>query len=485
MSAERPRESDGPSRPGYGWRIAAVLGCGVYLPVVAGFALHTSPPAGVRFLGKYSPLYAVFLLILMVGAAAIPWVARALARPTRLERPDGTTVLIGGQRKAGFAAAVAVAGVVAAGAAVELVGAARRLAAEGGRGRELRHCEVFFDEWSARSHRQNAYGWLGPEITRSKPAGTYRVFTLGGSTTFLENLIDNPTEKHFTALLQTSLQEARPAWRIEVVNAAANAHTSMQSLIKYVTLIRDLQPDLVLVMHAVNEAQEGAVEEHVLAWKRPYERDYMHDARALLRWSQQGGLGRPQRPLWREGRVVSAVQQGLRNTFASDLRRRAPLTALERRRLAELEALAPRDSFIRNERTLARLLRADGVRFGVMSQPTMFRPGGIDGGVGYLTPDDAAVWRFRGRRERVYDETWMRVLARLNAAARGVAREENGLFVDLEAAVPPDWACFYLERADGVHMNERGCALAAEALHAAVLPLIPPRPSPAGAAEAP
>lgn len=445
--------------------VLAVIGYALYLPVLVGFLLHTSPRDGaVRVLGKYSPGYAVFLGMLVCVGVVIAPAARALARPTRLTRLDGTTLVIAGWRKVGFVWAGIALGIVAAVILLEVI-VAMAFPPEPPPWRP-RDWEPFFERWPSRGDPpMNSRGWIGPEMDREKPPGVYRIFALGGSTTFLEKYMK--PEEIFTHRLARSLQAARPNWRIEMVNAACYDHTTMHSLIKYAVLVRDFQPDCVIVMHACNDwAQNCDLPMIPMIWRRPgFERDYAHNASYLAVLTEQSGLGRPQRPLWYESRVCRRLAELAGETFLSDRERWRGVDEGRRQRAREAVAQAL-PVFRRNLRTLGQLVAADGAAYILASQPTMFRPDAQDDPdrLGYWS--DYLVWSMTdGMRQ-------------YNDAVRETAGELDARFVDLERAVPARWDYFLASTGDGIHMSPAGCDLAAQALKEAILPLIPEAPSP-------
>ena len=94
--------------------------------------------------------------------------------------------------------------------------------------------------------RVNDLGFRGEPIAPEKPPGTYRIVCLGGSTTWDE----------YPAVLEDELSEdfASRGLKLEVINGGNVFWTSMESLINFITRCLPLQPDAVVVYHAINDA---------------------------------------------------------------------------------------------------------------------------------------------------------------------------------------------------------------------------------------
>lgn len=460
------------SRP---WRSRVVLlGYLLYLPVLAGFLLHTSPGGGWRLFGKYSPGYAAFLLAVLVPAVAMPWLGRALTSPMRLGRADGHGLVLAGRRKAAVVFALALVSLVVGVALAELALAAPDLLRRGPwRPPPVDH-EPFFETMPPREGRCNSWGWIGPNTGPRKPPGVYRIFALGGSTTFL---IDLKPAETFVGQLAQSLAAARPAWKLEVTNAAMDGHYTLHSLAKYATLIQDFEPDLVLVMHAINDAMQGEFQMASPAYRRAFERDYVQDCWMLEALADQAGATRPPRGLLGGSAVLRRLAGAVRECFLSDLREAQGWSPEAMRREAEERILWALPHFRRNLRTLGQLVMARGGQLVIASQPTRLRE--------HLAVQEF-IWRFPLEDSPppwtsipdIHAWVWVNAMRRYNAASREVAAELGAPFVDLEAAVPTDLEYFHLDGRDCVHMSAAGCALAGKALHEVILPLIPERPAP-------
>jgi hypothetical protein len=118
---------------------------------------------------------------------------------------------------------------------------------------------------SGRRLHVNRLGYRGAEVEVPKPAGTFRVLCLGGSTTFAPQLADTEA---WPSRLEQVLRERHPGRAIEVVNGGADAYTSAESLIDLELNGLDLEPDLVVVLHGINDLRAS--------WFDGFRADYRH-----------------------------------------------------------------------------------------------------------------------------------------------------------------------------------------------------------------
>jgi lysophospholipase L1-like esterase len=103
--------------------------------------------------------------------------------------------------------------------------------------------------------RINALGLRGDEMSVSKPAGTIRVACLGDSTTFgiFKNAPgDIRATSAYPAALATVLRDAGYD-HVEVVNAGTLGATSAYGLALFLTTLRPLAPDVLIVRLAAND----------------------------------------------------------------------------------------------------------------------------------------------------------------------------------------------------------------------------------------
>lgn len=97
----------------------------------------------------------------------------------------------------------------------------------------------------------NAFGYRGDEITQPKPADTFRIVALGGSTTYGEFIGD--FTQTYPAELQRILRQDHGLSQVEVINAGVPAYTSWESLVNLQFRVLDLDPDMLIIYHGVND----------------------------------------------------------------------------------------------------------------------------------------------------------------------------------------------------------------------------------------
>ena len=98
----------------------------------------------------------------------------------------------------------------------------------------------------------NSHGFRGQEIIKEKPDNTYRIFTVGGSTTHgLPLVTDNETWSYY---LQKKFDEKDFGFDIEVINAGMAAATSKTEVQLVKDKLIDFSPDLIVVFDGINDA---------------------------------------------------------------------------------------------------------------------------------------------------------------------------------------------------------------------------------------
>jgi len=107
----------------------------------------------------------------------------------------------------------------------------------------------------------NSHGFRGPEISIEKPANTYRIFVVGGSTTFGTGVSDIETTPF---LLQKKFDDTGLDFHVQVINAGIPGIGSEVELQLIKSRLVNYNPDLVIVYDGVNEVWQNV---DVITWK--------------------------------------------------------------------------------------------------------------------------------------------------------------------------------------------------------------------------
>ena len=110
--------------------------------------------------------------------------------------------------------------------------------------------------YSRGKNLHNSLGYRGEEIQIPKPEGEFRIACLGGSTTYTGK-IGNYT-RSYPYLLEEYLKQGGYG-HVSVVNAGASNWSSWESLINFEFRVLDLEPDLIIVYHGINDVHPRLV----------------------------------------------------------------------------------------------------------------------------------------------------------------------------------------------------------------------------------
>lgn len=113
----------------------------------------------------------------------------------------------------------------------------------------------------------NSRGFRGPEFDASKAEGTYRIFALGGSTTFGFFPSISADDKTYPAQLQTILNKNKPDANVskyEVINAGVPGYSTRTSLHNLASRILYYQPDMIIIYHNTNDLSRYGDEQELI-----------------------------------------------------------------------------------------------------------------------------------------------------------------------------------------------------------------------------
>lgn len=97
----------------------------------------------------------------------------------------------------------------------------------------------------------NALGLRNAPVSLDKPADTFRIIAVGGSTTYGDGIEADET---WPVRLQHYLHEDYGYTHVEVINAGQPAYQMLNSLVNYQARLTELSPDMVMIYHAANDA---------------------------------------------------------------------------------------------------------------------------------------------------------------------------------------------------------------------------------------
>ncbi len=283
-------------------------------------------------------------------------------------------------------------------------------------------------------NRVNALGYRGDETTRQKPAGVYRIACLGGSTTY--TAVDD-YRLTYPYLLGKYLKERYGHPEVEVINAGVSGYTTWEMLVNFQYRVLDLDPDLIVVYEAVNDAKGRLIDPSGYAgdnggYRRPLHIQYSVWEKSLFihylfvqwGWSETNSLERMAR---RPGFEVEGLPRR---------KERTPREQAEaERRMLEVVEENPPIYFERNLRNLVALARENHVKTLLTRWAYITDLGG----------DMAEPW-------------YQKMVAQHNQISQRIAQEQRTYYYDFAAEMPKEKRLFK----DCMHVNEAGSPVMAD-----------------------
>jgi len=113
---------------------------------------------------------------------------------------------------------------------------------------------INYVEGTVQGNRTSVYinnqGFRGPDFTQEKSENTFRVFAVGGSTTFGEGVLNNQT---WPAILQTKFEDFDSPAKIEVINVGRPGWDSKKETDLIKNRLVNYEPDLFFVYDGIND----------------------------------------------------------------------------------------------------------------------------------------------------------------------------------------------------------------------------------------
>jgi lysophospholipase L1-like esterase len=296
--------------------------------------------------------------------------------------------------------------------------------------------------YAAGANRHNALGYRGDEIDVPKPKGRFRIVCLGGSTTY-NGSVDDYT-KSYPEQLERYLR-GNGFNNAEVVNAGASNWSSWESLVNLQFRVLDLEPDLLLVYHGINDIHQRFVWPHDAyrgdnsgtrsAVPELFATGVLEHSTLLRMLMIEWGWVRPHASL--ERTTASASSTNYAAQFNEQKARGIyPEAIFENMPAAKMLRTNPPIYFERNLRNLVAVADASGIDVVLMSFATS--PKFVE-------------------QPRVSSEEYIAAYRETNRIVEQIAGDTPARFFDF-ASVFPDDVRYYT---DGRHVTEAGAALKA------------------------
>lgn len=254
---------------------------------------------------------------------------------------------------------------------------------------------------------------------------TLRIFCLGGSTTQF-------TDKKgigWPSRLEGILSKKHPHLDIQVYNAGRQWYSSQHTLINYVLNVRKFKPDIVIVMHAINDLLHNA--DFSALSIGDFKSDYSHFLGPTYRMIKR-------KTFWSS--VFSIFKK---------------VWFFKKKEIVDTDIFPGLDSFKYNLNALIKLAKNDNTQVILMSQPHLLKDQMTDQeSKSLLMVNYEAV----GETKRWNSRTALSGMNQYNLATKSVARSNNVHLIDLEKALPKTLEYFN----DEVHYTDRSFDLLAD-----------------------
>lgn len=310
----------------------------------------------------------------------------------------------------------------------------------------------------------NSFGFRGEEIKIRKPKNVFRIVILGGSTVLNREV---SYEKNAARLLEKMLGQRYENKKIEVINAGKDGYTSEHSLIQYLFMIKDFDPDLIIMWHGINDMYVSCTPTDTQFGS--FLPDYGHSLGAAARVAFSYFQSRPivAVKLVSMDFFVRFLQENLYSDIIKDLQETRQNEEAKKYLYSKVNFLISHDypsikTYKRNLESLIRILDADGVNLILGNQPNLYKKS-----MNLKEARYAIYPRLVCQKDgKYYSLDSIRYGINLfNSTTKQVAKENNIPFLDLEAAIPKSTKYFV----DMVHYSEEGNLALAKSLFAKIV----------------
>lgn len=273
------------------------------------------------------------------------------------------------------------------------------------------------------------------EYSAQKDTNTLRILCLGGSTT---RNVRIDTMQRYPSVLHEILKKEVNGKKVEVLNAGMDWYTSKHSNINYTLYCRDFKPDVVILMHAINDLYRSFSPKSLAVGE--YKSDYTHFYGPSIAGAKPPSF------------------EALIKTFI----RKFWFPPSYVPRDFSLEEFQSLHDFSNYMGTLIQLIQNDGSKVILVSQPYLYKSE-------MSAEEDRLLWMDRGMclidGKYPNGESMAMAMDAYNAKTAALASKYDTPFVHGEPALPKDLEHFV----DDVHYTPLGAKKLAEIIAAEIL----------------
>lgn len=268
------------------------------------------------------------------------------------------------------------------------------------------------------------------EYSAEKDSTTFRVLCLGGSTTRNVRL---DTMDRYPSQLHQILNQKFTDKKVEVLNAGMDWYTSKHTTINYTLYARDFQPDVVVVMHGINDLYRSFSPKSLAVGD--YKNDYSHFYGPSIAGAKPPSF-------------ESLIRAVIRKFWFTPSFEPASF---------DITAFKSLEDFSKYLGTLVEVLENDGAKVVLVSQPYLYK-------AEMSAAEEKELWMDRGMcildGKYPNGETMALAMDAYNMKTASVATKYKTTFVHGEPALPKDLEHFV----DDVHYTPLGAKKLAEAI---------------------
>lgn len=283
----------------------------------------------------------------------------------------------------------------------------------------------------------NSQGFrLDYDLPLEKSENEYRIIALGGSTTEQYNGMNIHYPQEASKILNSDEEIDKD---INIINSGKSAYSSAQSLIRLQFDILPFQPDMVTVMHNINDLNVNFF---------PYEDLRNNYANKYLYKNYANPYG-PEDSFLRNMRVLTFGYQSLlniKNNFFSNKVKTEEGDIINTMRYSDKPIeLKSEEVFRNNLIAMAEIAKVHNIKLVLMSQPAIFKPENIALSFGHNSLMN---------KDILYpnDEDWQRLFEEYNSVIEEVANSQGVYFIDMYNLMGHDEKYFK----DMVHYTSEG-----------------------------